>query len=328
MKIPAFFPRIFQPWVYQGKRRAKRYFEGWYYKLVDSGGQHIWSVIPGISFSDDPHAFVQLIEGRTGQTDYIRFPREAFAYRTDRLDIRVGENHFTDAGLSLDVNGERFSLEGQVEFRNTRPYPQSLLAPGIMGWYTYVPFMECYHGVVSMDHRLEGSLANGQTVMDFSGGKGYIEKDWGSSMPSDWVWMQCNDFEGDIPVSLMISIARIPWLRSHFPGFLSFVMVGDRVYPFATYNRSRVEKLEILQDRVHLVMVHRRFRLDVTVHRRNTGELRAPRQGEMERTIHESLDAVIDLRLEKRNGELLYRGGGTHAGLEVVGDVSQYHSQG
>ena len=106
MKFPACFPRTFRPWVYQGRRRAKSYFEGWYYKLVDAGGHHIWSVIPGISFSQDPHAFVQWIEGRTGQTGYIRYPREAFSYKSDRLEVRVGANRFTGDGLSLDLQEE------------------------------------------------------------------------------------------------------------------------------------------------------------------------------------------------------------------------------
>lgn len=28
--------------------------------------------------------------------------------------------------------------------------------------------------------------------MDFSGGRGYIEKDWGQSFPAAWVWLQIN----------------------------------------------------------------------------------------------------------------------------------------
>ncbi len=52
------------------------------------------------------------------------------------------------------------------------------------------PAMECYHGVVSMYHLLSGHLEINGDKVDFSGGKGYIEKDWGRSMPSDWIWIQ------------------------------------------------------------------------------------------------------------------------------------------
>jgi succinate dehydrogenase/fumarate reductase flavoprotein subunit len=48
---------------------------------------------------------------------------------------------------------------------------------GTMGWYAFVPAMECYHGVLSFDHLLEGGLElNGQYI-DYTGGRGYIEKD-------------------------------------------------------------------------------------------------------------------------------------------------------
>ena len=31
-------------------------------------------------------------------------------------------------------------------------WPVKVTSPGAMGPYAFVPFMECYHGVVSMDH--------------------------------------------------------------------------------------------------------------------------------------------------------------------------------
>ncbi len=43
----------------------------------------------------------------------------------------------------------------------------------------------------------------------------------------------------------MISLARIPWMKGYFPGFLSFFKTGDKLYRFATYNRSQVESIEL-----------------------------------------------------------------------------------
>ena len=48
----------------------------------------------------------------------------------------------------------------------------------IMGWYYKLPFMECYHGVVSLNHDLKGSLNLNNIHYHFDDGKGYIEKDW------------------------------------------------------------------------------------------------------------------------------------------------------
>ena len=68
------------------------------------------------------------------------------------------------------------------------------MSPNSMGFFAYFPFMQCYHEIVSMSHSLNGSL-NFSEAIDFSGGEGYIEKDWGTSFPKEYVWIQSNNFE-------------------------------------------------------------------------------------------------------------------------------------
>ena len=55
--------------------------------------------------------------------------------------------------------------------------------------------MECNHGLVSFDHSLEGTMAIDGREVDFEGGRGYTEKDWGKAFPAGYVWMQTNHFE-------------------------------------------------------------------------------------------------------------------------------------
>jgi tocopherol cyclase len=324
MKFPTYFPRLFRPSVYQGKRNPKHYFEGWYYKHVDKSGSQVWSIIFGVSHSADPHSFIQVIEGKTGVSDYIRYDKEEFSYDTDKLRITIGNNTITTNSIELNLQGENFSIGGSLSYSGGSPFPQQLLAPGIMGWYTYAPFMECYHGVVSMNHQLSGNLLINGKQHDFTGGKGYIEKDWGRSMPSDWIWMQCNHFDEDPEASMMISIARIPWLTGHFPGFLSFIKVGGEVHRFATYNNSKINSVAVDDNTVRLQLSNRRFRLEVEVERNTTGQLKAPVKGQMDRKIAESLDAKVRIALSDKNGKKVFEGTGSHTGLEIVGDVTRY----
>ncbi|MDA3823130.1 MAG: hypothetical protein PF450_11065, partial [Bacteroidales bacterium] len=179
MKFPYYYPRIFHTEVYQGKRKPKNYFEGWYYKHVSQDGSEIWSIIFGVSHSDDPHSFIQIIEGKSGVTDYVRFDINAFSYEKKRLHIQIDKNSISENSIKMDLVGEKFSIKGQIEYSNLSPFPQYFFSPGIMGWYTFAPFMECYHGVVSMNHELKGSLNIGSKSVNFTGGKGYIEKDGG-----------------------------------------------------------------------------------------------------------------------------------------------------
>ncbi len=103
-----------------------------------------------------------------------------------------------------------------------------------MGPYSFAPFMECYHGVLSFDHDMNGTLImNGESV-NFDGGRGYIEKDWGRAFPRAWVWGQSNHF--DHPgTSITISVATIPWLRTSFRGFIIGLWHDRKLYRFATY---------------------------------------------------------------------------------------------
>jgi tocopherol cyclase len=324
MKFPSYFPRLFRPAIYQGKRNPKNYFEGWYYKHVDKSGSQVWSIIFGISHSADSHSFIQVIEGKTGVSDYIRFGKEEFSYDTDKLRITIRNNTITANSIELNLQGENFSIGGSLSYSGVTPFPQRLLAPGIMGWYTYAPFMECYHGVVSMNHEITGNLVINGKQTDFTGGKGYIEKDWGRSMPSDWIWMQCNHFDTAPEASMMLSIARIPWLTGFFPGFLSFIKVGEKVHRFATYNNSKISAIHVDDSSVRLQLTNHRNSLDVEVARNTTGQLKAPVKGQMDRKIAESLDAEIRIKLALKNGEILFEGSGGHTGLEIVGDVARF----
>lgn len=315
---------MFHPSVYQGRKNPAGYFEGWYFKLVNREEDQVWSIIPGVSYSEDPHSFIQVIEALNGTTHYIRFPLESFAFSKDRFEVNIGKNHFSENGIKLDLKGQNIHLEGTIEFRETAPFPQKLLAPGIMGWYSFVPRMECYHGVVSMNHHLVGALQISDTHVLFTGGKGYIEKDWGTSMPSDWIWMQSNHFKENEESSFMLSIARIPWGKSYFPGFLSFFYHEGRVIRFSTYNRSKVDTISLTESEVRIGLLNRRYRLNIIAARNKAGKLKAPRHGSMDRDIYESLNAALEIELLEKNGKVLFSSRAKHAGLEIVGDVTHY----
>ncbi len=183
-----------------------------------------------------------------------------------------------------------------------------------------MPFMECYHGVVSLDHRLKGQLTINNETIDFTGGRGYIEKDWGSSMPSAWIWMQTNHFEAE-KTSFMLSIARIPWIGTTFTGFLGFFLHEGKLFTFATYTGAKIGVLSTNDDQVEVIIKSRDFSIRVRGINSSRGSLKAPRSGEMDRVIHESVDAALDVELFDKSGNLLFTGTGKNAGLELVGDL-------
>ncbi|MBW6497127.1 MAG: hypothetical protein K0B09_01930 [Bacteroidales bacterium] len=316
------FKKIWNPDWFQGNRQMKNYFEGWYFKSVSENGRHSMAFIPGISVNGtDSHSFVQAINGKTGQTWYFRYPLEAFKYDAGGFSVAVGPNFFSKKGFELDLQNETGFFKGKLSFGETARFPVSLRRPGIMGWYRYVPFMECYHGVVSLDHAVKGSIESTEGLFNFSNGRGYIEKDWGTSMPEAWIWMQTNHFS-QAGTSFMLSIAKIPWIGSSFTGFLGFFLHQGQLFPFATYTGAKVATIEHTADELFIKIKSRKFSLEMTAEKGEKGRLKAPVSGNMDRVIHESIDATIQIKLFNRKGNILFTGSGTNAGLELVGETS------
>ncbi|MDZ7796865.1 MAG: tocopherol cyclase family protein [Candidatus Marinimicrobia bacterium] len=219
------FRRLY-PSVFQGSLRRRSYFEGWYIKCLTDDLSSSVAFIPGISLSGDRHAFIQ-VNTSAGKSEYIRFPLSDFSFDPQVFDISIGNNRFSADGLFLDIERPGISLHGSLSFSDMHNFPSTFLSPGIMGWFSFIPFMECYHGVVSMCHRIGGYLNyNGQEYR-FVRGTGYIEKDWGRSFPQSWVWMQANPFRNS-DASFMLSIARIPWMGHWFPGSSAICIMREK----------------------------------------------------------------------------------------------------
>jgi hypothetical protein len=326
-----FLRTTLNPARYHGHGKKPPFFEGWYYKLVDASEQHRYAVIPGVFLSDDPdrhHAFVQVLDGRSGASVYHRYPAGDFWAAEDAFELRIGPNRFTAEHVSLDVRSSALSVSGELRFRSVTPWPVTLASPGIMGWYAWVPFMECYHGVVSLDHGIEGVLRFDGEEVDYSGGRGYIEKDWGQAFPAAWIWFQTNHFEQP-GTSLTGSVAIIPWLRGSFPGFIVGLWHEGVLYRFATYTGARIEKLDIADEVVTWVIRDRHHRLEMRAVRADGGLLQAPTTADMGRRITETLSATVEVALHALKGDgsrLVFAGTGRHAGLEAVGDLMQLGS--
>jgi tocopherol cyclase len=316
--------RLYNPEVFQGNLRKKHYFEGWYFKQVTQDQSCTYSFIPGVSLvENDPHAFIQVMNGSTGNTDYIRYPLDEFNWDKRKLFLKVGPSTFTGSGISLNIENENINLTGQIDFNNIIKYPKSILSPGIMGWYSFVPFMECNHGIVSVNHDLHGEISINKNVIDFNGGKGYIEKDWGVSFPEAWIWIQSNNFD-EHDTSFSFSIAKIPWMGRFFIGFIAFLYLNNKFYLFSTYNKSIVSEIKHNKEIIEITLRNRRNILKIRVIKNSFGDLRAPVSGEMSRRIKESIDSEVYLQLSDKYNNLEYEGTGKRVGLEIIEKIFDY----
>lgn len=319
------FEKVKKPILFQGSLEKKKYFEGWYYKQVTADQKASLSFIPGISLNEgDEHSFIQYIYVSTNEynekvtyTGYARYLIEDFSYQEEPFTVQIGHSIFTEDRISIQLADETFSFQGVIQLDDFHPIQTSPLQPNIMGIFGYIPKMECYHGVISMKHSLTGHIeVNGRKV-NFSSGRGYIEKDWGTSFPKQYIWLHSNHFKNPT-ASLFFSIAHIPFHLMEFEGFICNLVVADKEYRFATYNRSRCSIEEITDDDVTIRLENNKALLEIHAQVLGQGELIAPVKGTMEKTIKEGIGGIIHLRLEDKETGEIFEDIGENAGVEIV----------
>jgi tocopherol cyclase len=312
---------LFNPDQFQGADKKKRYFEGWYFKIVNLDETAAFAIIPGIAIDEEGRrqAFIQVLDGKKQTSAYHKFDFESFKFSETTFNISILNNLFTTDFIELNLLG----ISGRLDFSSLALWPKPWYSPGIMGPFAFVPFMECYHGIVSMDHTINGKLKVGDVETNFSDGRGYTEKDWGRSFPSAYVWMQSNHFS--LPgISVKASVAKIPWIGSSFVGFIAGIWLHDRLIRFTTYNGSALKKLQIDLEKVELALENKHYLLSIVARQEVATSLASPIQGLMDGRIEESMTSSLEVTLtDKRSGQVILNDIGRNTGLEVAGEIGE-----
>ena len=262
----------------------RKKFDGYYYK--HQKGKHTLSVIAGKS---DSERFIQIITAD-------------FSYKVPD----DGKSQFTEKGIHLDIQSPQLSLFGDILYGALSP-----ICYDIMGPFQYVP-MECKHGIISMYHKLTGWVILNGTLIDFTGGIGYIEKDSGTSFPSSYLWVQANDF--DEKCSIMASVAVIPFLRFHFNGCICIIQYRGREYRLATYLGVKI--ISCTPNKIVLKQGH--YKLIIDIRNRKGNSLAAPCGGEMTRFITETVSCMAGFRFYWKN-QRIFSLKSQHASFECDG---------
>jgi len=312
---------IFHPERFQGWTRKRNYFEGWYFKVVNDNETKAFAFIPGIAISKngEKHAFIQVLDGKNLTARYHKFEHSSFIPDPDKFKIAVDNNIFSEHELQINLP----SLKANLQFSGNIPWPNRWYSPGIMGPYAFLPFMECYHGIVSMDHSISGQIEIDGEIIDFRNGRGYIEKDWGQSFPSAYIWLQSNHFSQP-GIAVKVSVAKIPYLGYSFVGFIAGIWLNNQLIQFTTYNQSSLRKSLIDTEKVELVMQNSNYILEIFVRREASTALASPILGLMDGRIEESMNAFLEVNLiDRKSGKSIFNDIGRNAGLEVAGKIQE-----
>jgi tocopherol cyclase len=310
------------PDLFHGHRKKRNFFEGWYFKIVDPTEQHVFAFIPGLFLgkgTDKSHSFIQFVHGSDAYFRYLSFPVDSFHAQKNTFAIEVNSNSFSLRNMSLNIEDPSLKVRGSLSFQNVQTWPDTMLNPGSMGFYNYIPRMQCYSQVCALDMELEGSLLINGDEIDFRGGRGYVEKNWGTAFPYSWIWIQSNNFSST-GTSLTCSLGHIPFLFSSFRGFLIGLTVEGHFYSFTTMNRSRCHIQRIGRD-VHIEVLNSDHILTMktVTDPDKFVELHGPRDGRMVPLVQENLLGRVSVELRERSGKVLFTDEGRCAGIEYGG---------
>jgi len=167
---------LFNAEQYHGWGQTKRYFEGWYYKVLNKAEDKAFAFIPGIAMDENgvQQAFIQVLDGKKLTAAYHKYGFNEFQPQAGKFEVSIANSFFQRDKIQLDLP----NIKGELTFHNQVPWSSSWYSPNIMGPFSFVPFMQCYHGILSMNHTIEGTLTIDEEPINFTGGKGYMEKDW------------------------------------------------------------------------------------------------------------------------------------------------------
>lgn len=309
---------IKNPELFQGKKQLnknKEYFEGWYFK--NSNKKESISFIPGISINkDERKAFIQVITNQTSY--YIEYDINEFLYNDNPFYIKIGNNYFSRDKIKIDImdNSQNLKIEGSIKYSNNKNISTSIFSPNIMGPFSYIPFMECNHAILSMKNTANGLITINNKKMKFDKGNGYIEKDWGSSFPKSYIWIQGNNFKNQ-NASFMLSIADIPFKTFNFRGLICDLLILNKEYKFTTYNNAKLIKCNTNNNELDITIKKGNYYLDIKSTLEEGHKLLAPVKGKMERNIYETISGTISITL-KENNKIIFSDTSTNCGIEIV----------
>lgn len=302
---------------YHGGKIKKPYFEGWYYKVTND--TYSLAVIFGINKNTiDDHGFIQTLDTISGKEQYLRFPLHEVHITNDPFHIQMGENHFYNDALILDIK-QPISINMHVRLGDFHYLKSTAFAPTIMGPFTYIPHMECVHTIYSLYHKIVGKIEINKQELSVYDAIGYIEKDRGTSFPTTYFWLQSNHFDEQDKASLFLSIASIPLPVLDFTGIIMVLMFGDQQLRIGSYYGAKVKVIKKIKNQGYkIIMEQGKYRICIKVYMGKIFVLSAPSMGEMKHKVYETLSANGVIHIYK-NSRLILQDSFTNAGCEVRG---------
>ena len=259
---------------YHWNKITSNYFEGWYYRLTlpaieqtfafmysiqdpvgnedNSGGAvqilgidetYLCRTFPQVNkfFADNKH----LVFGHWHKTNLKLKPQ---LLSTEEFKIQIKEGYQATANLNQGciydpVRNEYCRWEYQIRpiygWGNTHQSQQSSA-----GWLSSLPIFEPGWQITMAHGLATGWIEWRGQKYQFIDAPAYSEKNWGSSFPQKWFWLNCNSFTGvdDLALTAGGGIRQVLWWNEEVA--LIGIHYGGKFYEFAPWNSEVTWQIE------------------------------------------------------------------------------------
>lgn len=295
---------IIKPSGLRGKFGRHKYFEGWFQKVYSVEHNASFIVIYGYATQNAPDkfGFIQIYIPRQ-DPHILYFNKDEISCDPKNHSVRMGDNLLTTE--LMNISSDDVSLK--LNMKNNHPIPTF---KNSMGYAYYVPTLPCYHSVMNEFHHVSGEIQTTHQHFLLEHESGYMEKNWGTSFPNRYCWLQAID-PNDSKTSLMFSQAEIQWIGRTFIRHVGHLRFNGQQIDLRSIRNCTITN-STYDEHNHLIRISgKKFMMEIHISFQDRVIFKGPANGNMSRDIIHHTDARIDVQLNLH---------GTKRSLQLVGN--------
>ena len=305
------------------------YYDGgkkpWFviWQNIICGGDDCLTVSPCICMSRGGgcKSFLQIYDRY--ETYIVECPSGGFEACGEKYFVRLGKNIFSSDRMILCCDAPGLELRGEVRLSDFTPLRATMFSPSLMGPLSYVSFLKYYRDVISLTHFTAGEVSINGRPLSFSGGSGYIDMSWGSSLPFSWIWYQCCCFSDDPSVSIMVYCCGVPYSSSKVNAVAAVCRADGREYRFASYYGAHMYMTCRTPEETSFCIVQNDCKLKIRVKKDSYTSVFMPSDGQMNRVVREYTGCYSHAVLSCGN-TVIFDGGSLCSSFQEVGEAGAF----
>lgn len=281
---------IIYPAGLRGEFGKNRYFEGWFQKVFSKQHNASFIVIYGYATDNAPEkfGFIQVYIPNDGP-HILYFRKDEISCDNANHSIRMGENLLTTESLRISTDDISLNLN----MKNNLPIPTF---KNSMGYAYYVPTLPCYHSVMNESHYVTGEIQSASQHFQLEHDLGYMEKNWGTSFPKRYCWLQAVN-PLDPQTSLLFSQAKIEWIGKTFTRHVGHLRLDGKKIDLRELRKCTIIT-KVLDESNHRIQISgRNIMMEIHISFQDKVIFKGPAEGNMSRDIIHHTDALIDVKL-------------------------------